>query len=159
MCADVWRVNRRLTLNYGLRWEPYIAAQDQNNFVMAFVRESFDRGIRSSIYRNAPVGLVFPGDPGFPTNKANNDNDLNQWAPRLGVVWDPKGDTRQTIRAGIGHFYDAPKLWQYAHHMLNAPYGNTTNALPPSSCAAPNRNGCPLDLRGSVARTPRAAIR
>jgi hypothetical protein len=150
---DVWRVSNRLTLNYGLRYEPYLAAQDQNRFVMAFVRENFDRGIRSTAYPNAPIGLVFPGDPGFP-QKANNANDLNQWAPRFGLVWDPKGDTRQTIRAGVGHFYDAPKLWQYAHHMLNAPYGNTTSALPPSSCPPPNRNGCPLDFADPWRNTP-----
>ncbi len=64
--ADVWRVNRRLTLNYGLRWEPYFAARDQNNFTTAFIRENFDKGIRSVVYTNAPAGVVFPGDPGFP---------------------------------------------------------------------------------------------
>ena len=106
--------------------------------------ERFDQGIKSEIYTNAPAGLVFPGDPGFPTNKANNDNDLNQFAPRFGFVWDPNGDARQTIRAGVGHYFDSPKLWQYAHHMLNAPYGNTTNAQPATSCGVPNRNGCPI---------------
>jgi hypothetical protein len=152
--ADVWRVNSRLTLNYGMRWEPYFAARDQNNFTMAFVRERFDQNLRSAIYPNAPVGLVFPGDPGFPTNGANNVNDLNQWAPRFGLVWDPKGDTRQTIRAGIGHFYDAPKLWQYAHHMLNPPYGNTTQAVPPTSCPIPNRNGCAINFADPWRNTP-----
>jgi hypothetical protein len=152
--ADVWRVNSRLTLNYGLRWEPYFAAVDQNMFSTAFVRDRFNQGVRSGTYPNAPVGMVFPGDPGFPTSGANNENELNQWAPRIGVVWDPKGDTNQTIRAGIGRFYDAPKLWQYAHHMLNPPYGNTTNALPPSSCPVPNRNGCALNFADPWANTP-----
>ena len=70
------------------------------------------------------------------------------------MVWDPKGDTQQTIRAGIGHFYDAPKLWQYAHHMLNPPYGNTTSALPAASCAAPNRNGCAVIFADPWRNTP-----
>jgi hypothetical protein len=152
--ADVWRVSSRVTLNYGIRWEPYFSARDQNNFTTAFIRENFDQGIKSIVYRNAPAGLVFPGDPGFPDNKTNNFNDLSQWAPRFGLVWDPKGDTRQTIRAGIGHFYDAPKLWQYAHHMLNPPYGNTTNALPASSCPPPNRNGCAINFANPWANTP-----
>jgi hypothetical protein len=151
---DVWRISNRLTLNYGVRYEPYLAAKDQNNFVSAFVRENFDKGIRSTVYQNAPIGLVFPGDPGFPTNKANNADDLNQWAPRFGLVWDPKGDTRQTVRAGVGHFYDSPKLWQYAHHMLNPPYGNTTSALPPASCPPPNRNGCPILFEDPWRYTP-----
>ena len=70
--ADVWRASSRLTINAGVRWEPYFAARDQNNFTTAFIRDNFDRGIRSTVYTNAPVGMVFPGDPGFPNNKANN---------------------------------------------------------------------------------------
>ena len=40
----------------------------------AFSRENFDKGIRSVVYPNAPVGLVFTGDPGFPDNGSNNTN-------------------------------------------------------------------------------------
>jgi hypothetical protein len=152
--ADVWRVNRNLTLNYGLRWEPYLSARDQNNFATAFIRENFVKGVKSTVYPNAPAGVVFPGDPGFPNNKANNFDELNQWAPRFGLVWDPEGDTRQTIRAGVGRFFDAPKLWQYAHHMLNPPYGNTTIAVPPASCPPPNRNGCAINFADPWANTP-----
>jgi hypothetical protein len=152
--ADVWRVSSKLTLNYGIRWEPYFGARDQNNFTTAFVRENFDQGIKSAVYPNAPAGMLFPGDAGFPNNKANNFDNLNQWAPRFGLVWDPRGDTRQTIRAGVGHFYDAPKLWQYAHHMLNPPYGNTTTALPATSCGVPNRNGCAIDFANPWITTP-----
>ena len=83
--ADVWRMTSRLTVNYGLRWEPYFAAQDQNNFTMAFSRERFDQRIKSTVYSNAPAGLVFPGDPGFPTNMANNANNLNRRVPRFGL--------------------------------------------------------------------------
>ena len=143
---DVWRANSHVTLNYGLRWEPFFAAKDQNAFNMAFVRSNFDQGVHSIVYRNAPAGLVFPGDPGFPTNGANTTNSLKQFAPRVGVIWDPTGDNIQTIRAAVGKFYDSPKLWQYGHHMLNAPYGNTVTALTPTSCAVPNKNGCPTNL-------------
>jgi hypothetical protein len=121
---------------------------------MAFIRDRFDQGIRSTVYPNAPLGLVFPGDPGFPTNGANTNNNLKQFAPRAGVIWDPSGNNVQTIRASVGHFYDSPKLWQYGHHMLNAPYGNTVTALAPSSCAPPNANGCAINLLNPWANTP-----
>ena len=64
--GDVWRAGRKVTLNYGIRWEPYLAAKDDNGFQQAFSRENFDKGIRSIVYPNAPVGLMFKGDPGFP---------------------------------------------------------------------------------------------
>lgn len=153
--SDVWRVNRRLTLNYGFRWEPFISAKDANGFNTAFLRENFDKGIRSTVYPNAPVGLVFAGDPGFPATGSNTLSQWAQFAPRVGVVWDPKGDANQTIRAGGGIYYDAPKLWETAHHMLNPPFGNTVNAIPPASCPGkPSRNGCPLDFIDIWGSTP-----
>jgi hypothetical protein len=151
---DVWRLSRRITMNAGLRWEPFLAAKDQHNFNMAFVRSRFDQGIKSTVYPNAPAGLVFPGDPGFPNNGANTTNRINQLAPRFGIAWDPKGDNVQTIRAAVGHYYDSPKLWQYGHHMLNAPYGNTITAIAPSTCPPPNANGCPLNFANPWANTP-----
>lgn len=152
--GDVWKMNRNLTMNYGVRWEPYIAAKDANGFTTAFSRANFDKGIRSVVYPNGPAGLLFAGDPGFPNNKSNNNNNYLQFAPRIGVVWDPKGNNQQTIRFGIGHYYDSPKLWQYAHHMLNPPFGNTVNAIAPTSCPPPNKNGCPIPFADPWAYTP-----
>ena len=139
--GDVWRASRKLTLNYGVRWEPYLAAMDNNGFQQAFSRENFDKGIRSVVYPNAPVGLMFKGDAGFPGSGSNNNSRLAQFAPRAGIVWDPKGNNEQTIRAGIGHYYDSPRLWAYARHPLNPPFGNRVNALAPDnvSGAEPQR--------------------
>jgi len=154
---DVWRMNRRLTFTYGLRWDPFIAPKDANGFVTAFSRENFDKGIRSVVYKNAPVGLLFKGDPGFPTDGGNNVNQMDQVAPRVGIVWDPTGSNRQTIRAGTGIYYDTAKLWETAHHMLNPPFGNSVQALVPNSC--PNiphnqNNGCPLTMLDPWNNTP-----
>jgi carboxypeptidase family protein len=153
--ADVWRVSGRITLNYGLRWEPFVSAKDANGFTTAFIRDNFDKGIRSTVYPNAPIGLVFAGDPGFPTDGGNTLNKWAQFAPRFGLVWDPRGDSVQTIRAGAGIYYDSPKLWETAHHMLNPPFGNTVNAIVPTSCPGkPSRNGCPLDFVNIWSSTP-----
>jgi Carboxypeptidase regulatory-like domain len=152
--GDVWRMSRNVTMNYGIRWEPYLAAKDANGFTTAFSRANFDKGIKSVVYPNAPAGLVFNGDPGFPTNGSNNTNSLAKFAPRAGIVWDPRGNNEQTIRAGIGHYYDSPKLWQYAHHMLNAPFGNTVNAIAATSCGVPNRNGCAINFADPWVTTP-----
>ena len=151
--GDVWRVSRTMTMNYGVRWEPYLAAMDNNGFQQAFSRENFDRGVRSVVYPNAPVGLMFRGDAGFPEQGSNNHSRLAQFAPRVGIVWDPKGDNAQTIRAGIGHYYDSPRLWAYARHPLNPPFGNRVNAIAPVSCAV-NRNGCAINFADPWANTP-----
>jgi hypothetical protein len=152
---DIWRVSSNITVNAGVRWEPFIAPQDRNGYVIGWSRENFDKGIRSTVYPNAPLGLMYQGDPGFPTNNANSFNDYNQFGPRFGVVWDPKGDAKQTIRTGFGIYFDSPKLWTTAHHMLNAPFGNTADALVPATCPGqPNRNGCPTNFLDPWANTP-----
>ncbi|HEY6509421.1 MAG TPA: TonB-dependent receptor, partial [Vicinamibacterales bacterium] len=56
---DEWRVTDRLTLNYGLRYErinPLTEIEDRLN--------AFVPGVKSQVRPDAPVGLLFPGDPG-----------------------------------------------------------------------------------------------
>ena len=133
---DVWRVNDRITVNAGLRWEPYLAPHDDYGFYSRFNMDWFLEGRRSQVFTNAPAGLMFQGDEGFPEN-SNTFNKLSQFAPRFGIVWDPRGDNVQTVRAAAGIYYDSPKLWQYGRHPLNAPFGNTIEVTNPPSFANP----------------------
>jgi hypothetical protein len=80
---------------------------------------------------------------------------MNEVAPRVGIVWDPTGSSKQTIRAGTGIYYDTAKLWETAHHMLNAPFGNTVDAILPTSCPGqPSKNGCPVNFLDPWSSTP-----
>jgi hypothetical protein len=133
---DVWRVSSNFTLNAGVRWEPYLAAHDDYGFYSHFDMDWFVAGRRSSVFTNAPAGMMFQGDEGFPDN-ANTFNKLNQIAPRVGLVWDPRGDNVQTIRVAAGMYYDSPRLWQYGRHPLNAPFGNTIQVNNPASFSDP----------------------
>ena len=132
---DVWRLNDRLTLNAGLRWEPYFAAHDDYQFYSHFDLDGFLAGRRSVVFPNAPAGLMFRGDQGFPEN-GNTFSKLAQVAPRVGIAW-ANADNSQTIRAAVGVYYDSPKLWQYGRHPLNAPFGNTIQINNPVSFADP----------------------
>ena len=133
---DVWRISHNLTLNAGLRWEPYLPAQDDYGFYSHFDMDWFMAGRRSSVFTNAPAGMMFQGDEGFPEN-SNTFSKLNQVAPRVGLVWDPRGDNVQTVRVAAGVYYDSPKLWQYGRHPLNAPFGNTIQVNNPTSFSDP----------------------
>jgi hypothetical protein len=55
-------------------------------------------------YPDAPRGIVYPGDPGVPRSIVPTDK--NNVAPRLGLVWDPGGKGRTSVRAAWGKFYD-----------------------------------------------------
>ena len=95
---DDWRVTRRITLNLGLRYElntPMISTTDELT--------GFAFGQQSTIVPRAPLGLLFPGDPGVP--RAIMPTDKNDFAPRVGVAIDVFGDGRTAIRTGWGLFY------------------------------------------------------
>jgi len=97
---DEWRTSPHLTVSAGVRYElpqPFVDKNDALN--------AFHPGVQSQRFPNAPVGLVYPGDPGVP--RGTYAADKNNLAPRVGAVWDPVGDGKTTARAAWGIFYDA----------------------------------------------------
>ena len=96
---DEWKIAPRLTLNVGLRYEvntPYTEIRNRLN--------AFKPGQQSKVYPKAPAGLLFPGDAGVPAGIAPVD--YREFMPRVGLAWDPFGDSKTSIRAGYGVFYD-----------------------------------------------------
>jgi outer membrane receptor protein involved in Fe transport len=79
---DSWRVTPNLTLNYGVRWEatPYWSDSKNRNPDLIL-------GEQSLTFPGAPVGYVFPGDPGVPTHFANTRWD--DFGPRFGLAYAP----------------------------------------------------------------------
>ena len=109
---DSWKATPRLTVNYGLRWEPYIPYTNKHGWLMHFDQELFNQGVRSTMYPNGPAGLIFPGDPQW--TPGGNKIAHTRWLtflPRLGLVWDPKGDGSMSIRASAGMFTDQAALY------------------------------------------------
>ncbi len=102
---DTFKVNRRLTLNGGVRWEPSIPWHDLYNQAEAFNPMLFAQGIRSKVYTNAYPGELFAGDAGFPAD--GRTTSWNNIAPRVGFAYDVFGDGKTSIRGGTGIFYNS----------------------------------------------------
>ena len=98
---DELRLTPRLVLTFGLRYEYSQPKRDTNGRTF-----SLALGKQSSVFSNAPAGLLFPGDPGAPNGA--NFPDRNDFAPRFGVAWSP-GDGKTSIRGGFGIYYDILK--------------------------------------------------
>jgi hypothetical protein len=98
---DTWRMSSKVTLNYGVRWEPWFPQQHQNEAVYNFSIDRLQAGIRSKVHPQAVPGLYYPGDDGFPS-RAGINRDWKNVQPRVGVSWDPLGDGRTSVRAGYG---------------------------------------------------------
>jgi hypothetical protein len=133
-------------VNYGLRWEPYLPEHNSNDHVESFSMANFLAGVKSSVYINAPAGMIFDGDPGFPSNHYTYGQ-KNLFEPRLGIILDPAGDGKMSIRAGYGFFYDSPQLFFNTRYSNSPPYGDTITP-------AANSSGSPYSFANPWATYP-----
>jgi hypothetical protein len=124
---DNWRVNSRLTLNYGIRWEPYLSPYNNRGENEHFDAASFAQNVHSSVFTNAPAGLFFPGEPQYTSGKYINGPVWNKFFPRVGVAWDPQGNGRMTIRAGYGMYGDRAMMLAGTQMYFSAPFGNNVS--------------------------------
>jgi hypothetical protein len=117
-------VSRRFKLNLGIRFEPYTPWIDAKNRVVAF-----HAGQKSTVYPNAPLGLVYPGDPGVPHGGVNAA--IWNFAPRIGFAWSPLG-ARTSIRGAYGIFLDSSMMSAIANRFENSPpHGMRVTLVPP----------------------------
>ena len=126
---DTIKVSPRFTLNAGIRWEPTFADPDKYGRGTSFSLPAFFAGQRSVVYPNAPAGLFFKGDAGIPDAMWNGH--MPNFAPRLGVVWNPHGDGRDTLRVGGGILYDVTETWFNERETTNAPIGTNIDTPNP----------------------------
>src|SRR6202521_628027 len=83
---DNWKLNRKLTINYGVRYDVEISPL-------------FAPATAVNAAAEKALGVV----EGIPRNYHNI-------APRFGLAFDPSGSGKTVIRAGFGLFYDHPLL-------------------------------------------------
>jgi hypothetical protein len=86
---DSWRLRPNITLNYGVRYDVEIPPTFKQ-----------PQGLAQSGYQLLGV------QKGIQTDK-------NNFQPRIGLAWDPKGDGKTVVRASYGIFYDHPLLGLY----------------------------------------------
>jgi hypothetical protein len=132
---DSWKVSSQLIVNYGLRIDRIRPWLEKFNQLQTLVQ-----GEQSQVFPGAPLGLVFPGDPGVPRSLAPARNDF---APRAGIAWTPSSSSpllhkltgapgQTSIRLGYGIFYTAYEGLSAGIMSANPPYGYTyTSAAPP----------------------------
>ena len=112
---DDWKVRSNLTLNLGLRYEPYHLFYSADDELSVFIP-----GRQSTVLPNAPTGALYVGDAGI--GRAGAPKDWTNFAPRLGAAWQPFGNGKTAIRGAWGLFYDMPPFHQMSQFVNNPPF-------------------------------------
>ncbi len=128
---DAWRATSHLTVNLGLRFEPFRPQRNTDDYVEFFSYANYAAGIvdtppKANPPLSPPAGLIFPGDPGAPPNQQYETGAMH-FEPRAGIAWDPFGDGKTSIRASGGLLYDNPHMFFYTRVSNNPPWGATVN--------------------------------
>ena len=115
---DNWRVNQRLSLNLGLRWDPWLPYREIKGRVICFAP-----GLKSKRYPNAPLGLIYGGDnPDDGCPAAGAETRLNNIAPRLGFAYRLTNDGKTSLRGGAGFFFIPIQASAYNPYANIAPF-------------------------------------
>ncbi len=118
---DTWKAARTLTLNYGVRWAPFMPMEFKNGDVYNFSLEKFYKGVQSKVIPTAPPGFSYPGDPGF-HGKSGMENQWGNLEPRIGIAWDPAGDGKTAVRLGGGIAHDFIRMDLHENTSSVAPF-------------------------------------
>ncbi len=131
---DNFRLTRRLTVNYGLRWDYF-----------GVIHEEHDR---FSIFDPTTQSLVQVGSPGLP---GLYPKDLNNFSPRVSFAYDLTGSGKTVVRAGAGIYYDA---FSQDFFLGQAPYNCSFCPGPAYNAAGPSQ----ILINGSPAATIQAGV-
>jgi hypothetical protein len=95
---DQWKVTPRILLTLGLRYKYDNPQTDTLGRSLTILP-----GVQSTRFVSAPLGAVFPGDPGAPSGYYFSDR--TNFGPSVGIAWDPFGSGKTSIRSGFGKFF------------------------------------------------------
>ena len=132
---DSWRVRSNLTLNYGLRWDRIEPWYEKYNQI-----STTEPGKQSVVFPGAPVGILYPTDPGVRRTLAPPGD---EFSPRIGLAYSPDvstdtffgkllgGPGKTSLRAGFGMYFTSIEALTIGVLAANAPYGTTYSSPAP----------------------------
>lgn len=112
---DTWKINRKLTANFGLRWDDFGNPYSRSAST-AF--GNFFLGPGPNLQAQIANGSVIEH------HHALNRSITDVFSPRGGVAWDPTGTGKWVVKGGAGFFHNWPTLANLQEQYRGNPPGN-----------------------------------
>lgn len=112
---DTWKVSRKVTLNYGLRWDDFGNPYSRS---ASTVFGNFFLGSGANLQEQIANGSVIQH------HHALNRSISDVFSPRGGIAWDPSGDGRWLVKGGAGLFHNWPTMANLQEEYRGNPPGN-----------------------------------
>ena len=128
---DTYTANTHLTVTGGIRWEPNIMPYDAKNRGLVFNMADFLANVHSTVYPNAPAGMMYYGDKGV--SKRFTNNSWADFSPNFGITYDPTGQGKTVLRAGGEIAYSLPNVFTSQRNQQNPPFATAYTNKPTSS--------------------------
>jgi hypothetical protein len=162
---DDFRLSPKLSLSYGVRWSYFGPPSDDNQLLTTFDPTRFNianapqvnpanGNLVNGTGTNPSLNGIIIGGQNSQFGSAVQGSNYHNFAPRIGVAWDPFGNGKTSIRAGYGMYYDSSLFGTYEQNVFANPpyvqsvnYSNTTFQNPTGGTL--NVSAAPLVLRGT----------
>jgi hypothetical protein len=164
---DTWKVKSNFQLDYGLRYYRYRQAIDTEDVLATFLPSAYDPA-RAAVCANATcstyVTSSFDVTNGFayagknsPYGRRVQLSDKNDWGPRIGFAWNPKGHENTVIRGGYGIYYDQALIGIVEQNSFTTPPFNNSVGVA-GTFAAPVFFGTPGSPTTAPTRGPLGGV-
>ena len=149
---DTWKVRPNFQLDYGIRYYRFRQPIDENNVLATFLPAFYNPALApvcSTATCQAFTTASFDVTNGFayagvnsPFGRRVQQNDTNDWGPRIGFAWDPWNNAKTVLRGGYGIYYDQALIGIVEQNSFTTPPFNNSNS-PTGTVASPILFGDP----------------
>ena len=125
--ADNWRINRKLTLNYGVRWEYFTPVDEKNGLVLLPI---IPPGMTAAETLLTDATVDFAGGP---SKRSLYHSFYKGFSPNISLAWDPFGNGKTAVRAGFSMNYVNDSFFTAAANAISGNAGlSTLNTADPN---------------------------